>query len=284
MPDGICEGRAPRGVTPRGRQATAETNGFLYALEEDLAGAEGASARVQRREADAALVEFLRRRDFSGPHYRTFTEELMEYGWRTLSTWSATGRIFDRAADMGRPIPPDMLPTTWTWKYEDRTQVVTDTVIKGSALFREHGLIRGKWTPHGGASLTTYFVGAGILTFPAVYTRWYRTHRMGQAELDRRPDNGDGLLHAQRDIPDQRATDPVHAAALYDDIRRLRPLLPDEQLREALVWMALGYTQTEAAQQVGLTPKALERRLARARTKVSAGGFHRSRPEEGGAR
>lgn len=269
---------------PHSGRVTAEVDGFLHTLEEDLAGAEGPPARARRREADASLVEFLRRRGFAGPHYRVFAEELMEYGWRTLSAWSANGRIFDRAAGMGRPIPPDMLPTTWTWTYEDRTQVVTDTVIKGSALFREHGLVRGKWTPHGGAGLTTYFVGAGILTFPAVYTRWFKTHRLGQAELDRRSGDGDGLLHARRDIPDQRATDPAHAAALHDDIRRLRPLLPDEQLREALVRMALGYTQAEAARQVGLTPKALERRLARARTKVSAGGFHRSRPEEGGAR
>lgn len=266
---------------------TAETDGFLHTLEESLAGgpgAEDASVRARRREADAALVEFLRRRGFAGSYYRTFIEELMEYGWRTLSTWSADGRIFDRAAGMGRPVPPDMVPTTWTWKYEDRTQVVTDTVIKGSVLFREHGLVRGKWTPHGGASLTTYFVGAGVLAFSSVFTRWFKIHRLGQAELDRRTDESDDILHAQRDIPDQRATDPAHTAALYDDIRRLRPLLPDEQLREALVWMALGYNQAEAAQQVGLTPKALERRLARARTKVSAGGFYRSRLEEGEAR
>ncbi|PJE98157.1 sigma-70 family RNA polymerase sigma factor [Streptomyces carminius] len=256
-------------------------------MEESLAGghaAEDASARAQRREADAALVEFLRRRGFTGPHYQAFIEELMEYGWRTLSAWSASGHIFDRTAGMGRPVSPDMLPTTWTWAYEDRTQVVTDTVIEGSILFREHGLVRGKWTPHGGASLTTYFVGANILAFSAVYTRWFKTHRLGQAELDRRGDDSDDLLHARRDIPDQRATDPARTAALYDDIRRLRPLLPDEQLREALVWMALGYTQAEAADQVDLTPKALERRLARARTKVSASGFDQSRLGEGGAR
>ncbi|MFD0391806.1 RNA polymerase sigma factor [Streptomyces nogalater] len=168
-----------------------------------------------------------------------------------------------------------------TWAYEDRTQVVTDTVLKGSTLFREHGLVRGKWSPDGGASLTTYFVGAAVLAFRPVYIRWYKAHHLGQAELDHHTADTDDVLYAQHDIPDQRATDPAHAAATRDHINRMRPLLPDEQLREALAWVTLGYTHAEAAAKVGLTPKALERRLARARTKVVASGLYQVRPGRG---
>ncbi|MDX3078434.1 ECF-type sigma factor [Streptomyces sp. MI02-7b] len=254
-------------------------------MEESLAGGfggEDASARAQRRTADAALVTFLGRQGFKGPHYDTFINGLMDYGWRTLSGWSVNGLIFQRTARMGRPVPAEMVPAVW--QYDDRTQVVTDTVLKGTTLFREHGLVRGKWNPNGGASLTTYFVGASILAFRPVFIRWYKAHHLGQAELDHRTADTDDVLNAQRDIPDQRATDPAHAAATYDDITRLRPLLPDEQVREALSWVTLGYTHTEAATMVGLTPKALERRLARARTKISASGLQRVPLGGGGAR
>ena len=271
-------------MTQDGHLSVTTADRELRALEKLLADdtGEDATTRAQLPGRDAALVAFLRRSGFEGSHYRQFIAELMTYGWRTLSHWSASGHIFRRTARMGRPVPSTMLPETWA--YEDRTQVVTDTVLKGSILFREHGLVRGKWNPEGGASLTTYFVGASVLAFRPVYLRWYRTHHLGQAELDHRGADGDDVLYARHDIPDQRATDPQRAAATRDHLSRLRPLLPDEQLREALGWVTLGYTHAEAAVRVGMTPKALERRLARVRTKVLASGLQQVRPGEGGAR
>jgi predicted DNA-binding protein (UPF0251 family) len=284
VPDGDFRGRSAHDAIQNIDETPTDPAAELRGLERSLTGSvdEDTAAHTRLREADASLVAFLRRQNFEGPHYRTFIAELMDYGWRTLSSWTTSGHIFERTARMGRPVPPAMMPDTWA--YEDRTQVVTDTVIKGSSLFREHGLIREKWTPAGGASLTTYFVGATILAFRPVYMRWHKDHHVGQSELNHRTADTDDILYAQRDIPDQRATDPAHAAVTHDDITRLRTLLPDEQLREALGWMALGYTQAEAANRVGLTPKALERRLARARTRISASGLHTVQLEEGGAR
>ncbi|MFF4666998.1 RNA polymerase sigma factor [Streptomyces sp. NPDC001282] len=281
MSDGKRKGHGPHKSTQNLDAPVLDTNEELRVLEESLGleAGEDAAARSQLTGHDAALVTFLGRHDFEGPHYKKFISELMDYGWRTLSAWTATGHIFERTARMGRPVPPTMTPGVWG--YEDRTQVVTDTVIKGSTLFREHGLVRGKWNPAGGASLTTYFVGAAILAFRPVYIRWYKVHHLGQAELNHHTADTDDVLYAQRDIPDQRATDPAHAAATMDYISRLRPLLPDEQLREALGWVTLGYTHAEAAVKVGLTPKALERRLARARTKVSASSLYQAQQGEG---
>ncbi|MFE7092974.1 RNA polymerase sigma factor [Streptomyces erythrochromogenes] len=282
MLDEVCEGRAHHGDPLRG--ATVNVGGSLRALEASLAEAsdESAAVRDQRRQTDAAMIDFLRRKDFQGPYYREFMQTLMEYGWRILSGWSANGLIFDRVARAGRPIPTTMVTTAWA--DDERSQVVTDTVIKGSTLFHEHGLVRGKWTPDGGASLTTYFVGAALLAFSPVYIKWYKAYRLGQSELDHRTTGEDDILRAQRDIPDQRATDPAHIAVVHDDIAQLKSLLPDEKLRGALALMALGYSQVEAAAEVGLTTKALEGRLARARTKVSASRSIRVGLEEGGAR
>ncbi|MFK4152907.1 ECF-type sigma factor [Streptomyces fungicidicus] len=278
MLDETCSGYARGGPFDNGSGLQAWRGGLLRQLEESLVetqDGEHAEPGRQRGEADSALVAFLRRRGFEGPHYRRFVGELMEYGWLTLCRWSGDGQLFRRSAQMGRPVPAGMV--LGAWAYEDRSQVVTDTVIAGSALFREHGLVRGKWTPEGGASLTTYFVGASILAFRPVYTRWYRTHHLGQSELDHRRAGTEDALSAQQDLPDPNTPDPSHVAAVHDEVARLRPLLPNEQLREALGWIALGYTQKEAAAQVGLTPKALERRLKRARTKVAASGLHQVR-------
>ncbi|MFF3275895.1 RNA polymerase sigma factor [Streptomyces chrestomyceticus] len=288
MQDENCQGRPPQDRTSHTAGAPAEAapqeQASLRRLEADLASAsrEDEDARARRLQADAALVAYLRRQDFTGPQYQTVIHGLMEYSWRALSRWSSQGTIFERSARMGRPVPRHKVVASWHER--DRSQVVTDSVIKGTGIFREHGLIQGKWTPEGGANLTTYFVGASILAFRSVYIRWYNDHRKGQAELNRPTDAADDALQAQRDIPDQRATDPAQAAVTYNDLAHLRRLLPDPQLREALSWMALGYTQAEAAHRVGLTPKALERRLTRARTKISASGLHQAQLGEGGAR
>lgn len=283
MHDGKRNGHAPRTSQSVGETAFDASTG-LPALEQSLTdGAEeDAAARARRRTGDAGLVAFLRRQGFQGPQYQQFITELMDYGWRTLNHWSATGHIFERAARIGRPVPAAMVPGTW--RYEDRIEVVTDTVIEGSALFREHGLIRGKWNPTGGACLTTYFVGACMLAFCPVYSRWYKAHRIEQSQLDYHSAGGEDILDALRGIPDHGAVDPAHAAATYDLITRLCPLLPDGQVRAAVGWMAWGYTQAEAAGKVGMTAKALERRLARIRQKFSAGGPHEGRSEEGGTR
>ncbi|UCM89781.1 RNA polymerase sigma factor [Streptomyces marincola] len=282
MPDGTREGCTPRDVARRGEESAAAADGSLRTLEEDLAEAhEDEEARARRRSADAMLVEVLRYEGFEGSRYQQVQSALMRYGWVTLNKWSASGYIFERAAGMGRPVPAHLIPERW--HYEDRTQVVTDTLVQGHALFREHGLVRGKWNPKGGAGLTTYFVGASIRVFPSVFIKWSKAHNRGQSELDHRAAGTDDPPHARYDIPDQRAVDPAHTAVTRDDIARLWREIPDEQLREALVLMALGYTQAEAAQKVGLTGKALERRLARARTKVSAVAA-RGRLKEGGAR
>ncbi|WP_159064167.1 sigma factor-like helix-turn-helix DNA-binding protein [Streptomyces canus] len=60
---------------------------------------------------------------------------------------------------------------------------------------------------------------------------------------------------------------------MHDECLRLLEQIHDPQVREALCLRAMGYTQREAAQRVGLTEKTLERRTSRIRirlTKTSA--------------
>ncbi|MFF7717664.1 hypothetical protein [Streptomyces sp. NPDC007988] len=257
------------------------TSGLL-SLEHTLAGTvHDEASRSARRAADARIVDILRADNFQGPRYQKTTTHLMEYGWRTINKWTGNGEIFAHARRAGRPVPAHM--TTPDWDADDRSEVATETVVAGLDLFLEHGLIRGKWNPNGGASLATYFVGASIRSFRTVYTRWFRGMQVGQAELNLPSTDPDGAP-SDRDIPDQRATDPFYAAATHDEIKRILPYITDTKVRRGLALRALGYTQQQAAADVGLTEKALEGRIGRLRARILTDLAEKSDLGEGGAR
>nr|WP_237693872.1 sigma-70 region 4 domain-containing protein [Streptomyces sp. SID2888] len=265
-------------------------SGTLLSLEADLSRGAGSGetsqARAARLEADQRLVDVLRSDGFQGARYDKAAARWWSYGWRIMVKWTRNGEVFHRSRQVGRPVPADMITTAWN--QDDRYQVATDSVIGGMELFRERGLIQGKWTPQGGASLTTYFVGASIRSFRPAYMTWFRSRQMGQAELDTSPGSTSPGSRAtgelQRDIPDQRATDPYYAAATYDELARVLPHITDPQVREGLGWRALGYTQAEAAERIGLTEKALERRLSRARARIMITYLREPELGEGGTR
>ncbi|GGQ96036.1 hypothetical protein AB0K85_33125 [Streptomyces cellulosae] len=270
MPEEFREGLAPdRELHADDPEQMELSSRSLLSLEAELARGAGVGENVQARtarlEADQRLVDILRRDDFQGPRYDKAAAGWWSYAWRIMVKWTRTGEVFHRSRKAGRPVPAGMITTTWG--KDDRYQVATDSVIGGMELFREHGLIQGKWTPQGGASLTTYLVGATVRSFRPAYMTWFRGQQTGQAELDISPSAG-MADEPQRDIPDQRAIDPYYAAATYDELARILPHITDPQVREGLGWRALGYTQAEAAERIGLTEKALERRLSRTRAKI----------------
>ncbi|MFF8683097.1 RNA polymerase sigma factor [Streptomyces sp. NPDC015237] len=255
------------------------TPGGLALLDRGLGGDEDEVTGRQRRILDGKIVERLRAEGFEGERYQKVVNRLSEYGYHTMIKWSASGEIFRKARQVGRPVPTGKITLGWTG--EDRHGVAVDSVLGGMNVFRVHGLIEGRWSPQGGASLDTYFIGAVIRAFPRVYVRWYDTHRQSQAELERA--SGDGVGDPFSLVPDQRATDPAHLAETHDYVHRLLPLVTSPQVREALGWRALGYTQVQAAQRVGLTEKALERRISRLRDRL-AKQVPQLEPGEGGTR
>ncbi|RSS67315.1 hypothetical protein EF918_28955 [Streptomyces sp. WAC06614] len=232
--------------------------------------------------ADARVVEILRHDGFTGPRYDRFVERLTGYAWTTMVKWCASGEIFRRALEADRPVPRHMIVSHWT--QDDRLEVSTDSVINGLLVFRRYGLVEGRWSPEGGANLTTYYMGAVIRAFTPVYRTWYEDRRTGQAELCRPAHDEDGDGDPMAAIPDQRAADPCRSAAVHDEIRRLLPRLTDPQVREGLGWYAVGCTQAQAAQRVGLTRKALERRTHRLRARLTDDGGRQQEPGEGAAR
>ncbi|MGW7304268.1 RNA polymerase sigma factor [Streptomyces sp. NPDC054835] len=252
----------------------------LAFLDADLGGDQTTHDRVRRRQVDGQIVEILRQDGFTGPRYEKTVTRLTTYSYNVMSKWAANGDIFTKARQVGRPVPADKI--TLTWSLEDRQAVVTDSVLGGLQVFHDYGLVGGRWSPDGGAGLDTYFVGAVIRAFPRIYIRWYDTHIKGQAELSR-PAGAHSFNDSFAFLPDQQATDPTHHAVTNDMLRRVLPLVEDPQIREALGWRSLGYTQAQAAARVGMTPKALERRMSRLRDRL-AQQIGQLEPGEGGTR
>ncbi|MGW2918214.1 hypothetical protein ACWDBF_10150 [Streptomyces angustmyceticus] len=283
MPDELEGGDASPSPHPDEMTGSELTAHDLITLERDLTqGTESADGELTRarRENDRKIVNALRADGFEGPRYEKFVARLTEYGWSTMNKWTANGEIFRKARQVGRPVPVHKVTTTWT--RDDRQDVATDSVLGGLHVFRSYGLIQGHWSPDGGASLPTFFMGAVIRAFPRIYIRWFDNRQFTQAELARYSDP-DEQLDMLAFIPDPRVTDPCAAAAANDYVDRLLPYVKDPQIREGLGWRALGYTQGEAALRVGLTEKALERRISRVRIKLNS---HLRQLElgEGGAR
>ncbi|MFJ8098254.1 hypothetical protein [Streptomyces griseofuscus] len=234
---------------------------------------ESPAGHAARRARDAQVVEFLRGQGFAGPRYEKFTGQLMEYSWPVMLGWAHTGEIFRQARKNGCPVPASLLVPAWT--QDDRYEVVTDSLLHGLASFRANALQGGRWDPGKGASVTTYYVRACIFAFRTVYEAWSRRYCWRASTVQTCAGLDDDPL-AQ--LPDGHAADPCHIAVVNDDIRRVLPMLPDGELRAAVVRRAAGFTQDEAAGLMGMTGKALESRLGRVRLRI------REQYSEGGTR
>jgi DNA-directed RNA polymerase specialized sigma24 family protein len=168
---------------------------------------------------------------------------------------------------------------------ELRADLAAMTIAKVLQTFKAKALIAGGWSPEGGASLTTYFMGAVIYAFAGEFRR-DRT----QAEKGRRE------IAAAKAVRQQRrrvaAETPLDAdAAEYGlDPSSLVPsqMEVNDTLQRATdrekVIVALrheGYTHEEIAEVMGdLTPRSIEGVMYRWRKKEQRLRLHRERSEQ----
>jgi DNA-directed RNA polymerase specialized sigma24 family protein len=229
----------------------------------------------RHRDADRALLEWLTAGGLETHRFRTYyprlAQGLMEYGWSVLVGWITTGRIFELCRELGRPVTRAGLAA------DQRIELASETILAGHRLFLRLAVQEGRWRPESGRSLRAYFVGSCIREFPAVYRRWCATeHRAAEVLGDR--DVSDDLVQlASCDL------DPAEEVETRDFVARVLDSAPDATLRALARYLAQGYTQTEAARRLGLTPKAAERRLARWRARIRRDGppYGRQRDDAG---
>jgi DNA-directed RNA polymerase specialized sigma24 family protein len=219
-----------------------------------LAGrADGADAQVvhtavgpaddaRRRAADRELVAVLAASGFAGPQYDRFRDELAKYGVSVLRGWMSSGYIFHLLARRGLSLGPTEEEIGELHGDADlRDELAVMVVAVALRQYREQALLGGGWQADGGASLTTYFMGACLSAFPNEFRRHRTQKRRWRAQ-----DTADAALAAAK----QTAADSADAVA--GDLRVRAELARLEPRTRAIVALSLdGYRQEEIAEMLG---------------------------------
>lgn len=160
--------------------------------------------------------------------------------------------------------------------YDERTELAVDIIAKAVEQFRKKAITPGKseWKPSmRGASLRTYFIGTCALVYPRAYQKWSKT-RKGKLDLvashhEINFDDIGGII--ARDL-----ADPAAVAGIRADLKKLIDVAtPTTKLILGL--LAQDMTQVQIADELGLTVRAVNRRLAHFRERVATP----TRPEQG---
>ncbi|MDQ2583282.1 RNA polymerase sigma factor [Saccharothrix yanglingensis] len=213
--------------------------------------------RDHRLEADARLVEALRADGVQGSLWDRLVETLAAYGLPVVKAWIHSGRMFAESAHRGRP-----LEHSWAIDTEAVEDMAADTVVDAIRLFRER-IASGHWDSAQGTLLNTYFIGACVLSFPNVFRRHERMHRRTErAVLPSEPSTIEEMLD---NLIETRSPEDL----VVENVRiewALKKL--SGRAAEILYLSAHEVSHEEIGERLGLTPRAVEGRLRRARSEI----------------
>jgi DNA-directed RNA polymerase specialized sigma24 family protein len=247
--------------------ATAAMASFAYSPDDGehahCPHQDGEQAEPERRHEDALLRDYLADRGFQGPDYDLFEEEVARYGLSVVKGMVRSRRIVAEAARRGlRGAGELSRDASWCWPREhDVDDLAVDTVRRALRVFRRKALVGGEWSPTGGASLKTYFVGTCVQVFLDVYRSWMGEQvRNGRVELTDRDlcGLGDGL-----DV------DPAQVLSDRETLGEILDGAGDAAAREIVVLRLLGYSEAEVAEIVGKSVRAVEGVLYRFRRRIA---------------
>jgi hypothetical protein len=217
----------------------------LEEVEADDEQARLAAESLERRQADLEIRNELALAGFRGPGWDRYASELARYGYAVMMAWFKTGEIFRQCKAKGCGVGSAPLD----WAIDDRAGLANETVALAVNSFKQQALIKGKWTPKGGATLTTYFIGACVFAFPNLYRKWL-TDRATLQHLT-------NTEHAPivRSSPPQ---DPCEIAVTRLYIREGFNEIPDDRTKCAVLLQAMGYTYSEISEMMQITSRAVD--------------------------
>lgn len=205
-----------------------------------------AAESLVRRQADLEIHHELARAGCCGPSWDRYAEELARYGYAVMLAWLQSGEMFSQCKAKGCGLGPP--PPEWT--VDDRTGLANETVALAVNSFKQK-LIEGRWTPDGGATLRTYFIGGCVFEFPNLYRKWLTD----RAALQRQQP-----MNIERDTDDRSnpSQDPCEIA-----INKLRAdeafnSIPDDRTKSVVLLQAIGYTYAEIGEILQITSRAVD--------------------------
>jgi DNA-directed RNA polymerase specialized sigma24 family protein len=207
--------------------------------------------------ADRDLLAALAEEDFQGPGWDRFAHGLASYGINVIRGWIMTGRIFAELRARGIRHGAG---TSWHGQMTsaDATDIAVETVARAIVSFRDKMLVNGRWSPEGGASITTLFITQCLFQFPNAH-RYWKKERGPARELP------DDLAVSQQ--PHLGGGDPEQMLIGREQQIELINNLPSDLIRAAVQLMSEGHSVREAAEHLGVKPKKIDNALTRYRQK-----------------
>lgn len=216
-------------------------------------------ASITRRMADGDLVAELARERFRGRTWDLFATELVRYARSVLLAWQRTGHISTLLRKKGLGGGPTEEERQAFQREPVLFNDLTDsTIARALARFRETALLGGGWRIDGGATLTTYFMGACLNAYADELNR-HRTEyrRQGRPYLD------DGtFLGSIADRPDWQVASQDQCEEILEDL--------SDRERKIVTMTAEGYEQDEIAETLDMTARAVEGALYRMRKRLGS--------------
>ncbi len=226
--------------------------------------------RLQRLAADKELLEALQRQGLQGRDWDRFVEVLARYGLDVMRAWVRSGEVFAKCLQRGwgsLRAPSDGRP----WGMDEAEELALETVAIAIGKYRDTVLATNRWTPEGGATLKTFFVGQCLIRFANVYRRWL---------VETRPGVGpDGPACAPIEVLDTSAR-PRASAELGDPspivttkLEVVRGMARLEPRTRGVVWgVTSDYSYAEIAEMLGLDRKTVDNLLDRHRRRCRRTG------------
>lgn len=214
----------------------------------------------ERLAGDRELYEVLREQGFQGRDYDDFEIELMGYGFACIKKWILTKELLAKCREKLDFVPNNEDVRLDLLTPDEAEEIARDIVVQSVLEFREDALVGGKWSPTGGASLKTFFVGRCLMEACKVLKQ--RARELKRAARYIQEVEEDALLEVpSRDMPLETQFE------LDEELRRVAGVLSNKELEVAHL-RAEGFSAKEIADRLGTLPRSVYKALERVRAKT----------------
>lgn len=226
------------------------------------------SGEADRLAGDRELYQVLREQGFEGKDYDDFEIEIMGYGFACIKKWILNGQLLAKCREKLTYVPKEDEVRLDLLTEDQADELAQDIVVQAVLGFREESLVGGKWSPTGGASLKTFFIGKCFKVACDVLRQ--RARELKNLARYIQVVDDETLF----DLPSRELS--VEAQFEVDEeLRRVADILSEKELKVARL-RAKNLSAKQIADELGMLPtgvnKALERARAKARRYRNEGG------------
>lgn len=125
--------------------------------------------RLARLLGDERLLADLTAARFEGPEWDFVEEQLLRYGLTVISSWIRSGLIVAKCAEKRVRARAPRLEAR---EPETADEIAMDIVIVAIVKFRDDVLLRGRYDPQKGASLSTFYIGQCLFQYDNQMAKW----------------------------------------------------------------------------------------------------------------